>query len=397
MIAIEQQQRSVFNHESIIDKQVDDLHDRMRLLQQDRRANINLVEANKLANGNEVRSLKEDNKKLRMRLSTLQKSASLDHDAQHHSDVDGMKKLVLQKRNEYDTHKSSVIKLSSRLNKLKDEATICQLEERKPNQEEDGPLSREIRSLENRLDKAMVQHNEAHGICSTYEHIIKRLKEERVSFDNQLTALERTLESKHRDFDELVLLCGDASHAREIAQQNLQKVKWNLEDSKARRSREIRDRQQHVKIRTQMIKKHNRGDDERRRALLGTASDDTTTDASDSMSSPVPIGGRTVQQQMADQEHALNVYETAFRKIKDATGVSNVHEVIRKVVGQESTTGNLSSLTTQNQSKIEDLTRLQDSLIHEVESKKYNVTTGAGGSSKSSKTMDEQQELLYLR
>ena len=47
MMAIEQ--RSVFHHESIVDKQVDDLRDRMRLLQQDRRANIDLVEANKVS------------------------------------------------------------------------------------------------------------------------------------------------------------------------------------------------------------------------------------------------------------------------------------------------------------------------------------------------------------
>jgi len=47
MLAIEQQ--SVFHHESIVDKQVDDLRDRMRLLQQDRRANIDLVEANKVS------------------------------------------------------------------------------------------------------------------------------------------------------------------------------------------------------------------------------------------------------------------------------------------------------------------------------------------------------------
>jgi len=40
---------SVFHHESIVDKQVDDLRDRMRLLQQDRRANIDLVEANKVS------------------------------------------------------------------------------------------------------------------------------------------------------------------------------------------------------------------------------------------------------------------------------------------------------------------------------------------------------------
>mmetsp|Transcript_17931 Transcript_17931/g.39090 ORF Transcript_17931/g.39090 Transcript_17931/m.39090 type:complete len:561 (-) Transcript_17931:406-2088(-) len=376
--------RPVFHHD-VVDKQVDDLRDRMRLLQQDRRANIDLVESNKVANGNEVRSLKEDNKKLRMRLSNLQKSAALDHDS-HHSDVDGMKKLVLQKRNEFDTQKSVVIKLGAKLNKLNDEATICRLEERRPNQEE-GPLSRQIRSLENRLDKAMIQYNEAHGICSTYEHIVKRLKEERVSFDNQLTALERTLESKQRDYEELVLLSGDASHAREVAQQNLQKSKWSFDDNKNRRSRDIRERQQHVKIRKQMVKKHDKSDEERRRAL-GTAGDD-----SDSMMSPVPIGGRTSQQQIADQEHDLNIYETAFRKIRDATGVSNVNEVIQKVVGQGSTTENLTSLTTQNQSKMEDLSRLQDSLVQEVEKIKYSVP----GSSKAAKTIDEQQELLYLR
>lgn len=119
--------RPAFHHDAV-DNQVDDLRDRMRLLQQDRRANIDLLEGNKVANGNEVRSLKEDNKKLRTRLSNLQKSAALDHDS-NHSDVDGMKKLVLQKRNEFDTQKSVAIKLGAKLNRLKDEAKICHLEE----------------------------------------------------------------------------------------------------------------------------------------------------------------------------------------------------------------------------------------------------------------------------
>ena len=375
--------RPVFDHD-VADKQVDDLRGRMRLLQQDRRANIDLLESNKVQNGNEVQSLKEDNKKLRMRLSNLQKSAALDQHS-HHSDVDGMKKLVLQKRNEFDTQNSAVLKLGSKLNKLKDEARICRLEEQRPNQME-GPLSRQIRSLENRLDKAMIQYTEAHGICSTYEHIVKRLKEERVSFDNQLTAIERTLESKHRDFEDLVLLSGDASHAREVAQQKLQKSKWYLEDNKNRRSRELRERQQHVKIRKQMVKKHDMSDEERRKSL-------STADDLDSMSSPVPIGGRSPQQQIADQEHALNKYETAFQKIRDATGVSNVNDVIRKVVGQESTTENLASLTAQNQSKMEDLARMQESLVEEVENLKYNAPRTSNGS----KSIDEQQELLYLR
>ena len=41
--------------------------------------------------------------------------------------------------------------------------------------------------LENRLDKAMIKYNEAMSIRKTYEQILKRLKEERLSFENQLT------------------------------------------------------------------------------------------------------------------------------------------------------------------------------------------------------------------
>ena len=48
---------------------------------------------------------------------------------------------------------------------------------------------RKIRMLENRLDKAMIKYNEAQSIKRTYELIVKRLKEERVGYDNQLSAI----------------------------------------------------------------------------------------------------------------------------------------------------------------------------------------------------------------
>ena len=54
---------------------------------------------------------------------------------------------------------------------------------------------------------------------------MKRLKSERVGFDNQLAALERTLQAKQRDYEELLFLSGDANHAREVSQQELQRVK----------------------------------------------------------------------------------------------------------------------------------------------------------------------------
>jgi multidrug resistance efflux pump len=53
--------------------------------------------------------------------------------------------------------------------------------------------------------------------------IVKRLKDERVGYENQLAAIEQSLKGKQHDFDELQLLSYDAQHAKEVAENELQK------------------------------------------------------------------------------------------------------------------------------------------------------------------------------
>jgi coiled-coil domain-containing protein 151 len=65
---------------------------------------------------------------------------------------------------------------------------------------------RTIRVMENRLDKAMIKFNEAMSIKKTYELILKRLKEERIGYDNQLSAIESSLKGKEEDLEELMKL-----------------------------------------------------------------------------------------------------------------------------------------------------------------------------------------------
>lgn len=76
---------------------------------------------------------------------------------------------------------------------------------------------RTIRVLENRLDKVMIKYNEAQSIQKTYELVVKRLREERVGYDNQLSVIESSLKGKEQDFEELLLLAHDATHAKEAA------------------------------------------------------------------------------------------------------------------------------------------------------------------------------------
>jgi len=42
----------------------------------------------------------------------------------------------------------------------------------------------------------MIKYNEAQSIRKTYEQIVKRLKEERVTYDKQLAAIEQSLKGK---------------------------------------------------------------------------------------------------------------------------------------------------------------------------------------------------------
>jgi len=86
-----------------MEQQIEDLRERMRLLQQDRRANVDLLESNKTNNTEEVRYLREENKDLRVRLSQLQRAG--DESQGENQELVHAQKEVLRMRAEYDSLK----------------------------------------------------------------------------------------------------------------------------------------------------------------------------------------------------------------------------------------------------------------------------------------------------
>merc|ERR1719451_174760 len=102
-----------------------------------------------------------------------------------------------------------------------------------PSTENDSSM-RHIRVLENRLDKAMIKYNEAMSIRKTYEQIVKRLKEERVGFDTQLAAIERTLQAK------------------EMAQAELHRFEQGVMEERNQRDKEVQEKKLLVQQRVEM-------------------------------------------------------------------------------------------------------------------------------------------------
>lgn len=310
--------------------------------------------------------LREENKEIRIKLSIVQRSCSSACATHDTLEVD-----LIKVRKHFDTLREQTLLKCQTLKKLKDGARDLKLQS-KNNAQEDTPVTRNIRMLENRLDKALIKFNEAQSIKRTYEQIVKRLREERIGFDHQLTALERTFAAKQRDYEELLLLSGDANHAREVAQSELSHVRNGYEEERCRRDLELRERHHMVQLRKETLKTFQRRESAHKQNIYDEPI------PTDSQGPVAVVKGTTLQRskERTEQRTKIDIFERAFRKIKEATGVSDVNEVIQKIIVQESTTENLMSLTRDNQQKIEALSEQKVGIKIHVEEVKYS---GLGG------------------
>ena len=76
-------------------------------------------------------------------------------------------------------------------------------------------------NVQRAADEAVAKYEDAYEVRRTYEQIVKRLKEERIGFENQLEARELALKGKESDYEELLLMSHDANQSKEMAKQEL--------------------------------------------------------------------------------------------------------------------------------------------------------------------------------
>lgn len=169
-------------------------------------------------------------------------------------------------------------------------------------------------------------------------------------------------------------------------------VRSGYEDERRRREAELRERHQELALRRQtqdLLKKREKMQQEIKAEEMG----DVGAEGEESLRQAAALNAMTAQrlsQERLEQKTKIDIFENAFRKIKDATGVSDVNEVIQKIVSQEGTTENLMLLTKENQSKIEQLNEGKNAMKTKVEEIKYS---GPGGGHRR-KLVDDHEEQL---
>mmetsp|Transcript_21769 Transcript_21769/g.64908 ORF Transcript_21769/g.64908 Transcript_21769/m.64908 type:complete len:540 (+) Transcript_21769:68-1687(+) len=352
------------------EEQLEDLKRRFQLLEGERKANYETGRLNIQQNKEIITQMKEENKSLRNQISNLRNEKPQSTEKQLEQTVSQVQK----KQREFDLVKAENAKKRLHLDQLG--IKLGELSSgSKMHASEASPEMRQIRVLENRLDKAMIKYNEAQSIRKTYEAIVKRLKEERIGFDNQLAAIERTLKAKERDYEELLLLSHDAYHAKEMAQAELHRFEQGVMEERNQRDKEVQEKKALVEQRVQMNK---RLENHQKMLKQQQDADKQGERQLKEMSATSDLTAGISSDYANEERQKLMDYEEAFHAIKEATGVSDVNEVIQKFLTQKDTQKNLTTLTEENQATIDKYTEERRKIRLQVEELKF-TSGGQGG------------------
>merc|ERR1719386_310644 len=193
-------------------------------------------------------------------------------------------------------------------------------------------VQKQIRILENRLDKALQKFNEAIEANRALREQIDTLRRERVVFDDIYKKLENELHSKKKEMANIIEQANAAYEARDSAQAQMAALKQQADKEHAEFEKEWRElgklidndkkmkefMRQKVRNRTEEVK------------APDTSKSDTgqksRTNKSDMSKSLVSTSGNAEQ---------VAMYEEAFSKIQAATGICDIDELVQNFINAE--------------------------------------------------------------
>ncbi|KAJ3111898.1 hypothetical protein HDU96_005177 [Phlyctochytrium bullatum] len=355
---------------ALVDDELHDLKLRFELLEGDRKAYYETSQWAIRQNKEEIATLRGANKELSEAIARLKKVVSSfyppkgeQNEVEMYSNRIAMTELekldhrICEIHKRYDELQAEARSKETRLREMKDQlADLKRESEMVKANLQDSPQAKEIRMLENRLDKAMIKYNEAQSIRKTYEHIVKRLQEERLSFDNQLANFEKCLKSKKQDALELEMMSRDANHAKEVAKAELARFEQQINEERKQREKDLLMRKELVKQKMEINDKLDR---------KSLQLDDPNADMGLLQDQGKEHYDEAKEKKMAE-------YEEIMRLIKEATGVSNINEVIAKFQSQGETHNHLVQLQQLNEARIADLKKKKVEVLSDFEDLKYS-------------------------
>ncbi|ETV70674.1 hypothetical protein H257_13782 [Aphanomyces astaci] len=234
-------------------------------------------------------------------------------------------------------------------------------------------VNKQIRILENRLDKSLVKFNEALAQNKILREEIDNLRRERMIFDNIYRKLEKDHNERKKQMANIIELSNLSYEQRDSAQMEIKaidQVNRQEADEHRRQIGELLDKIEESKRRADLAREAQIRESQRRESAAHMGDDDTLK--------------RKLQRQqwgaVKDKVHVqvsverVQNYEEVFAKLKAATGIADIEELVTTFIKNEDQNFSLFNYVNEQTNEIEKLQDYIDSL--KAEEAKYSEETG---------------------
>lgn len=250
-------------------------------------------------------------------------------------------------------------------------------------------VNKQVKILENRLDKALVRFNEALSENKRLRQEIDNLRRERVVFDNIYRKLERELHEKKRQMANTIEMSNQAYEARDQAQIEVAAIEQT-------NAKEQSDFEAQMSQLEESIKEEK----ERRAALLEGEEDesltrgDLTPEEEDKLKQNVTQTAWSMARDKASIQVSMEKvqsYEEAWTKIKAATGIQDINELVRIFIANEDQNFSLFNYVREQNSEVE---KLEEQIAELREEEARHAQEGGGDASQHKQLLQDLESKL---
>ena len=231
-------------------------------------------------------------------------------------------------------------------------------------------FKKDIRRMENGLDKALVRYNETLANNKGLRSSIDNARKERVVFDGIYKKLERQLHEKKKDMAGIIERSHEAYESRDKAQMDMQALKQRAEKEQAEFEAEWAELGKLIEQDRAMKDDMDRQETKNAGGDGGSKIGNLSLKEEANLKRKVVRGAWTIAKDKAQLHlttEKVQSYEEAFLKIQKQTGISDIDELVTKFIEAEDKNFSLFNFVNELNSEIERLEMLISNLKSEIE------------------------------
>ncbi|XP_034058366.1 coiled-coil domain-containing protein 151 [Gymnodraco acuticeps] len=357
--------------------QITEMQRKIQLLEGDRTAYYESSQSTIKKNRETIRQLRQDNKRLCRKMAEVNagdatiikvafQNRGFEKDAYRNMSgkaaLTTLDQRVLSKTKRLNALKHTTQTFQCRLDELKKEyqrskpegsSGAVSADARARKKEEDAM---KLRALENSLEKTQFKCKEAENIMINYQKLKSHLQDESLTFQGQLDSLEAEILKHREELHDMQIMNSNAQLSKEAAKADLQQLEECLCKERKERERIIASYRKKVEERKAQAEKT-----DRRAQRTAMQPDELSSEAQ--RSSPRIAG---------EQEKVISTFEEAFRRIKEATGVTDIQEIVERFISQKETHQHLEKLKGENETVLQQLKEQKELLDQQFQDMKYS-------------------------